>query len=684
MIIRTSLTFLFVWFIAGLGISQKPIDYVDLFICTSGDYGQLDPAATVPYGMVKLGPDTDPGNHSGYNYKATKVKGFSHNRIGGVGCRGAGGNLRILPGIGEASSKAVPFKKDSEKAVPGYYAMTFENGIQAELTSTNQTGFHRYTFPASENAFISADFSSSFAGTISASKSVLNENEFTVEVSAKNVCMFGRYTVYYHIWSSKPIAGGKEKDGVFHFPFKTSENEQVTLMVTASSISAEDARKEWKSKTRKLKFEAVAAKAKEEWSNILSKIIVEGKEEYKTIFYTHLYHLFLNPVKSENRSGKFRATDGKLYKSKGYVHYDTWSMWDNFRNKFSLYSIIQPEVSSDICNSLVDLFKYGKPYWSGFYEPTPTVRTEHTVVALLDFYRRGVNKFDIEPVYQKLIVEIDNISEKSPDTKLEKSYDYWALSEFAGILGKKADQSLFLDQSHLYKKTWKKYFLKLDKEADIMHAKGLYEGTVWQYRWHVQFDVPGLIELFGGKAKYTENLEYFFDNDLYNHGNQPDIHVPYMFNFSDKPYLTQKWVNKILTKNMVQRYGTHKKWKKPYKGRIYKNSPEGYIPEMDDDEGTMSGWYVLSAMGIYPVLVGDPVFQLSTPIFDKITIKLPENKEFVIKTKGFSDESFYVESATLNGKDYSKGYIDHKDIMAGGVFEIKTSKEPNKKWGLAK
>ncbi|MBD3338401.1 MAG: glycoside hydrolase family 92 protein, partial [Candidatus Lokiarchaeota archaeon] len=163
--------------------------------------------------------------------------------------------------------------------------------------------------------------------------------------------------------------------------------------------------------------------------------------------------------------------------------------------------------------------------------------------------------------------------------------------------------------------------------------------------------------------------------------NQPDIHVPFMFNFGDAPWLTQKWVNEILTKETVQYYGTHEKWDEPYTGRIYKADPEGYIPEMDDDEGTMSGWFVLSSMGMYPVLVGDPVFQLSTPIFDKIMIRLANQKTFTIVTENFSNTSYYIKSATLNGEPFNQSYITHDQIVNGGTLVIRTSTEPNKEWG---
>jgi putative alpha-1,2-mannosidase len=660
--------------------SQPVSKYVNLFVCTGGDNGQLDPSATVPFGMVKPGPDTDPINHSGYDFYAKKIIGFSHNRVGGVGCDGAGGNLRIFPFIGTIDDKSGLYIKESEKAEPGYYSVKFNSRIVAELTATNQTAFHRYTFPKSASAGLSVDINSSFGGTFSSSENMLNDHEFLVRVSAGNVCTTGRYTVYFHVWCNKKLDKAEEKDGKIVFKFQTIENEEVLLNVTCSSISGEDARKEWEAETGKFSFDQVKKSALNQWEKLLSTIIVEGKEEYKILFYTHLYHILLNPVKSGNRDGQFRATDGEIYHSKSYSHYDCWSMWDNFRNKFSLYSIIVPRIASDMANSLVDLYKYGIAFGSGFNEPVPTVRTEHSVVALLDWYNRGITNFDIKPVYRKLCSEISNIPNNTPDTKLESCYDYWALAQFAKILGKQDDYDVFLQKSQSYKKVWKEKFLVMNERSDVMHGDGLYEGTLWQYRWYVPYDVDGLIGLMGGKEKYTSELEYFFNKNLYSHGNEPDIEAPYMFNFSNKPWLTQFWVNKILTKETEQWYGTHVKWAKPYVGRIYKNSPDGFIPEMDDDEGTMSGWYVLASLGIYPVLVGDPVFQLSTPIFDKITIHIAENKNFVIITKGLSDSGFYIQSVQLNGKAYHYSYLSQQDIVAGGTLELNVSDQPNEKW----
>lgn len=657
--------------------SQSVLDYVDLFICTAGDHGQLDPSATVPFGMIKPGPDTNPGNHSGYDYNADKITGFSQNRIGGVGCNGAGGNLRILPFIGFAKEEGAGYFKETEKAVPGYYSVLLEDQIQAELTATSQTAIHRYTYPASDSSFVEIDTGSSFSKLLKTSSEMINEHEFYVSVTAKNVCNNGRYTVYYHVWCNKNLKLTEKKGKKLYFMFRTENKEEILFYVTISGISAEAARKQWQQESEYLTFDEVREAASGEWNNLLSRILVEGKEEYKTLFYTHLYHMFLNPVKSGNSQGQFRAENGKIYQSEGYKHYDTWSVWDNFRNKFSLYSLIMPETATDIAKSLTDLYRYGKPWKYGKKSAVPTVRAEHAGILLLDFYERGIRDFDVESVFENLKKELKKSKAGSPDKKLEISYDYWALARFAEILGKNQEAEEYFEKAASYKTIWQKRFLPISEKSDVMHGDGLYEGTLWQYRWNVPFDLKGIIEMIGGREELTSQLEYFFENNLYSHGNEPDIHVPYLFNYGTKPWLTQKWVNRILTKDMIQNYGTHEKWEDPYVGKIYKAEPEGFIPEMDDDDGTMSAWYVLSSMGFYPVEIGTSRFQITSPIFDRVTINLENGKTFEIVTENQSDSNFYIQSITLNNEPLNKPQINYEDILKGGKLVFMLSDEPN-------
>ena len=671
------ITSVLIAFLFGSGRTQDAsfISYVDLFTSTAGDHGQLDPAACVPFGMVKLGPDTEPDNHSGYDYNATKIKGFSHNRISGVGCSGAGGNIRIKPGIGVPHAKSLVYDKKSEFAQPGYYRVDLpEIRTSCELTANNYTGFHRYQFPASNQAFFYIDLQSSFAKFKSANYHFESDREIVGKVKAQNVCDEGIYIQYFSIFFPSHIPAFKEtKEGIYAL-FSTEENNRVEIQVSLSPISTEQAIKDRINRVGTKSFEQIRKEAAQAWEETLSRVEVQGLEDYKKLFYTHLYRSCLLPVNSTSTDGQFRGTNGKLYTAADYIHYDGWSIWDTYRTKLPLLTLLYPERMSDMTKSLVDLYRHGKYAWAGKHEPVPTVRTEHALLVLLDAYQKGIQNFDPETAYQGMLEEANKLPYKSPDNILETSYDYWGIAQFARILNKKEDYRNFAKRAVQYKKIWKEKFLVMNERSDIMHGDGLYEGTLWQYRWSVPWDVAGMIRMMGGKKEFVRQLEYFFEQDLYNHGNQPDIQAPFLFNLGNRPDLTQKWVNRILTKPMPQHYGTHKKWEVPYHSKIYKTSPDGYIPEMDDDAGTMSAWFVWASMGLYPLCVGSSNYQLSTPIFDHIIIHLPEGKKFEIRNKGFSDSSYYIKSAKLNGKNLGKSELDHAQIARGGKLDLVISK----------
>jgi putative alpha-1,2-mannosidase len=683
-LIISSLSFLSV---VAFSQAKSPLDYVNPFIGTAADHGQMDPAACVPFGMVKLGPDTRPLNHAGYDYLADTIIGFSHNRLSGTGCNGAGGDVRILPGVG-AHYKAVKYLKETEFAEPGYYKVDFNNGIKVELTASNQIGYHRYLFPKSNEAWILIDLKSSYAGSLGSNFLVESNNVISGDVYGRNVCKMGRYKTSFYFVSSLPFKRYEVlPDSTLKIFYDINKTQLLELTVTLSGISPHQAKRDASVLLPNKSFEMVRNKARETWGSYLNKISLEGNEEYKTLFYSHLYHALLNPVNTTSTDSTFMGTDGRVYKADGYIHYDGWSMWDNFRNKFSLIALLYPELASDIGRSLIDLYRTGKSGWSGYFEPVPTVRTEHSLLVLLDFYKRGIAGIDLASIYEKLTYEVANLTPYSPDMQLEIAYDYWGMAQIADLLNKKEDAALFMEKAMDYpngKYGWNRNLKVIDKLSDWMHAKGLYEGTVWQYRWHVQFDIPGLIDLMGGKEEFTKNLTFFYDSSLFNQGNQPSIHVPYMFNYSNAPWLTQKWVNKILTKETVNRYGTHNHFKIPYIGRIFKAEPAGFIPEMDNDDGTMSSWYVLSSMGLYSLIVGEPMFELTSPIFNKVVINLQQGKTFEIHANNFSDENFYITSCSLNGEGYSKTYISHQNIIQGGILEFDLSDKPNFKWGLNK
>lgn len=704
---------------------MNPVDFVNPFICTEGDHGQLYPGATCPFGAVKLSPDTYPHGfkghaHAGYDFADVRILGFSHVRVGGMGCNGEGGNVLFLPVIGDVSFQPEKYHqgiiKSTEKAEPGYYAVQFENQIQAELTVTEHAGLHRYQFPAAKEAHILIDLGRTFTKMADARLEIVASNAVQGKLTATHNCSRqDTYTLYFWATFSKPFhsvttpTGADEKiqtgkNSAVLLNFETDSDEVIFAKVGISAISADQARQDCEFEIPDWDFEKVRTASREKWAHLLNRVEVEGDAEYKNIFYTALYHSYTMPMNSTSPvTRQYRGTDNQLHKAKDYTHYDCYSMWDTFRSKYPLVALLEPGVMNDIARSLVDYYQQGLDNW-----PFLMIRREHTGTVLLDAFRKNIRNFDIEAAYQGMkqdaLEQMPEAWEKlgyvpaRPDRTLEYAYDDWCVAWLARKLGHAEDAARFEKRARNYRNIWDES-VQSSRARDengnwlpfpdptVIDETYVYEASMWQWRWFVPHDMRGLIELMGGRKKFVQTLNYFFENDLYNQGNQPDLQAPYQFNFAGAPWLTQKWVRRILTEPMRQKYGTHGFFKEPIFDRIFKTEPKGYLLEMDDDCGTMAAWFVFGAMGFYPVCVGEPVYEIGTPIFEKITINLDQNfcrgKTFVIQAQNASRENFYIQSATLNGKPYSKPWLHHDDIAGGGKLVFEMGPEPNKAWGSA-
>lgn len=676
--------------VTGLNIILKnnrgnfaPADYVDPFICTAVDFGQLSPAATVPWGVVKLGPETSPGSHAGYDYNAEWLKGFSHIRLPGVGGWGAGGSILIKPGIDQIYS-IVPLDKASEHAGAGYYEVTFSDPpVRAELTASRQTGFHRYTFPASENAFIYMDLAYNYnANTFMPDFTVSDDmNEITGRSSGTHNGNQGSYNLYFSALFNKQFESVITDSIGLVVTFSTDPAEKVMIKVGISPISVEQARLERESEIPGWNFDSVKIAAKAAWNGVLGKVSVSGNENFKKLFYTHLYNSYMLPMETTSSSGQYMGVDGTVY-SASRPHYNAWSIWDTFRTKFPLLSITEPARFQDMVQSLVDLYSETQIHSGGWNEPVPTTRTDQMLGVISDAYLKGLRDFDFNTAWQKMVDDVNGHI-------FERSWNCWCLARMAEELEKPVDYDYYIARAQDWKSVWTDNFKDVmhDSSADSIGSSGLYEGTKWQYRWLIPHDIQGVINIMGGRQKFIEELEYFFENDLYNHGNQPDIQAAYLFDFGGAPWLSQRWVRKILTKQMVQRYGTHNLFSTPYYGYVYKTTADGYIPEMDDDAGTMAAWFVLGAMGIYQACVGEPVFEIGTPIFEEVAIRLDENlfggETFRIIANNVSEENYYIQSATLNGEPLNRPWIYYSEIVSGGELVFEMGAEPNVEWGAA-
>lgn len=636
--------------------------YVNLFIGTSGDNGQVAPGAAAPFGMVCVCPDNDPRSHAGYDYAVTKVSGISVNRLSGVGCSGGGGNLRIRP---VAPSQELHIKKSREKATPGYYSTAFTNGIKTELTATNAMAVERYKFPRSLSAALWIDFASTFEDVATCHYKRISETCIEGYVQAKNVCGHGRYKLYFSLNTSHPFQLEEQKETTACLTFGKKVR-SVEVRIGLSALSSELA--SWEcARWEKMDFENVKSRTADQWEKQLSAIDVKGgKKDDRVIFYTSLYRTYLSPADVSSPDGAYLGTDGKVYISEDFRYYSNWSLWDTFRTKFPLLVLTEPAKMRDMATSLIHLYATGKKDWSTGFESTPTVRTEHAVILLLDAYRKGITNLDFRKGYAGMKQEMERLPMRSPDQKMESEYDLWAMAKIAEIIGEKADSEQYRQRSvSLFEETWKKEFMNVTPAFEVMKNNGLYQGTRWQYRWAAPQYIDKMIE-WVGQDSLRSQLTYFFDHHLYNQGNEPDIHVPYLFNRLGAPEKTQQIVRSLMTEPMIHKYGGNSEFKTPYLGKAFKNAPEGYSPEMDEDDGTMSAWYVFGAMGFYPLLVGDEYYDLTSPLFDRVLLRLTNGNVLTIQTEGRKKKDAPIKSIHFNGKKIADYRISHNELIKGG------------------
>ena len=636
--------------------------YVNLFIGTSGDNGQVAPGAAAPFGMVCVCPDNDPRSHAGYDYAVTKVSGISVNRLSGVGCSGGGGNLRIRP---VAPSQELHIKKSREKATPGYYSTAFTNGIKTELTATNAMAVERYKFPRSLSAALWIDFASTFEDVATCHYKRISETCIEGYVQAKNVCGHGRYKLYFSLNTSHPFQLEEQKETTACLTFGKKVR-SVEVRIGLSALSSELA--SWEcARWEKMDFEDVKSRTADQWEKQLSAIDVKGgKKDDRVIFYTSLYRTYLSPADVSSPDGTYLGTDGKVYISEDFRYYSNWSLWDTFRTKFPLLVLTEPAKMRDMATSLIHLYATGKKDWSTGFESTPTVRTEHAVILLLDAYRKGITNLDFRKGYAGMKQEMERLPMRSPDQKMESAYDLWAMAKIAEIIGEKADSEQYRQRSvSLFEETWKKEFMNVTPAFEVMKNNGLYQGTRWQYRWAAPQYIDKMIE-WVGQDSLRSQLTYFFDHHLYNQGNEPDIHVPYLFNRLGAPEKTQQIVRSLMTEPMIHKYGGNSEFKTPYLGKAFKNAPEGYSPEMDEDDGTMSAWYVFGAMGFYPLLVGDEYYDLTSPLFDRVLLRLTNGNVLTIQTEGRKKKDAPIKSIHFNGKKIADYRISHNELIKGG------------------
>ena len=512
--------------------------------------------------------------------------------------------------------------------------------------------------------------------------------------------------------------GVKEQQGKhlgFFTEFATTEGEQVLMKSGISFTSCENARRGLEAEMGDWDFDGVHRRATESWNRALDKITISGgTEEERTVFYTALYHTMIDPRVLSDVNGDYPGGDGKVHAAAGYTRHTVFSGWDVFRSQMPLQTIINPRLVNDLLCSLVDLGEEsGRHYferWELMNAYTGCMIGNPAVVVLADAYAKGIRGYDIQKAYAYAVNTCERfgngekgwsfISEpedhrgisygSSPfsiSNTLENGYAEWCLSRLSAQLHRPADEQKYARRSESYKNmfdtaihwfrprkedgSWEEW----PAEGRLKQLYGTVESNPYQQGWFVPHDIPGMVALMGGKEAVIADLQAFFRktpegmlwNDYYNHANEPVHHVPFLFNRLGAPWLTQEWSRKICA-------------------RAYHNTVEGLVG--NEDVGQMSAWYVLAAAGLHPVCPGDTRYEITSPVFSKIVLQLDTSyaagRTFTVKARNNSRENVYIQRAFLNGRPYDKCWLDHADIMAGGVLELVMGKSPEKGWGMDK
>ncbi len=690
--------------------------YVNPFIGTAFT-GHTFPGATYPLGFMQPGPET--GNFSwdycsGYFYDDEKINGFSQNRLNGTGIVDFG-DLLLQPFSGEKREDlSSTFNKSTEVATPGYYSVVLtDNDVKVEITTAPHVAFHRYTYNADKTAGLLADFQSGLVWSKDRISTHVLENEVNFE-SDYIITGYTRRrewterTYYFVIEFDKPIVSKelleqrdpREKAPRYILNFDLGNDSVLNTKVAMSTTGIEGAKSNHAAEGKERSFDDVYKDAKKEWNRYLSKVSIEGTDEDKTNFYTALYHLYIQPNNIADVDGKYVGPNGKISQSPTGKFYSTLSQWDTFRAAFPMYTILSPEIINDLVNNMLEFSeqKGHLPIWALMGQETFTMIGNHSIPMVVDAYLKGFEGFDAERAYSEIKKSLtegkhknagweeydkygyypyDLFKVESVSRSLESGFDDYCAAIMAKKLGKTEDYEFFMNRSGFYKNHYDnetKSMRPKDSKGEwltpfdpyrLAHADsnigGHYtEGNALQYTWHVLQDIPGLIELLGGKEEAGKVLDFLFTTEQestgtlsdvtgligqYAHGNEPSHHIAYIYMYLDRPEDTQRLIRQICND-------------------FYQNKPDGLIG--NDDCGQMSAWYMFSAMGFYPVnpVSGELVF--GAPQLPKTTLNLDNGKTFTIEAINLSEENMYIEKIELNGSIYTEKFITYDDIMNGG------------------
>jgi predicted alpha-1,2-mannosidase len=710
-------------FCSYFSFAQKDLtSLVNPFIGTGG-HGHTYPGASMPFGMMQLSPDTrmaDWDGSSGYHYSDSVIYGFSHTHLSGTGipdyC-----DLLFMPFTGNVAwhnkDYRSTFSHRNEKASPGYYEVLLDkHHIKAQLTTALRSGMHQYTYPvAAKEGSILID---------------LNHRDEVIEswirkLSDHELCGLRRSKswaqdqwVYFYIRFEKPIREFTVLDDEGHevhdtlvkgkhlkafVRFTLDGTKTVRAKVGISGVSTDGARANLDSEIRDWNFEALHKKSVQAWNKELNCINIKGgTHDQQVCFYTALYHTFLVPNIYEDVDGQYRGTDHKVHHAEGFTNYSVFSLWDTYRAYNPLMTIINRRRTLDWINTFLAQYRQGGmlPVWELSGNETFCMIGYHSVPVIVNAYRNGIRGFDADLALKAMrsYAESDRFGlsfyrtqgyigneqeHESASKTVEYAYDDWCIAQLAKSLHNDTVYAQYIRRAQDYKNLFDPETHNLRGKVraqwyhpfDAKEINNFYtEGNAWQYSFTVPQDLETLIQLHGGCEAFAGKLEEMFTTTSrttgrdqadvtgligqYAQGNEPSHHIAYLFAYAGKPWRTQELVHRICTE-------------------FYTNTPAGLIG--NEDCGQMSAWYILSALGFYPVCPGSGSYIMGTPLFEEATIRMENGKTFTIRAQGGGP---YVNSTDLNGHSYKKNYLLHEDLMAGGALNFHLSDQPNKMRGI--
>ena len=694
--------------------------YVNTFI-GAADNGHTFPGACRPFGMIQTSPVTGAVGWrycSEYVYEDSVIWGFTQTHLNGTGCMDLG-DILVMPVTGNRhrawDGYRSSFQKNSESATPGYYTVTLdEPGVKAELTATLHTALHRYTYNKADSASVLIDLQHGPAWNEKQYHSQVKvcdvkwENDSTLSGHVRNSVWVDQ-DYFFTLQFNRPVIstvdlpmGETEKGRRIVATFDLQPGEEVLMKIAMSTTGVEGAKANMAAEQPGWDFEGTRKQAKDEWNSYLSRIEMEGTPDEMTNFYTCFYHALIQPNEISDVDGKYRNAADSIVTATGGKFYSTFSLWDTYRAAHPFYTMIVPERVDGFVNSLIDQAEVQGflPIWGLWGKENYCMIANHGVSVVAEAYAKGFKGFDAERAFQA-IKQTQTVSHKlksnwedymkygyfptdltaaeSVSSTLESVYDDYAAADMARRMGKTEDAAYFSKRADFYKNlfdpttkfmrprksdgTWKSPFDPTQAAHAESNGGDYTEGNAWQYTWHVQHDVPGLIALLGGEEAFTNKLDSLFTVELrtqladvtglignYAHGNEPSHHVTYLYTLAGKPERTQELIRQIFDTQ-------------------YRPAPDGLCG--NDDCGQMSAWYMFSAMGFYPVNPVSGEYVFGAPQMPKFVLHLQDGKTFTVLAEGLSKEHKYVESITLNGEPYTKNYITHEDIMKGGTLVYK-------------